>query len=103
MPDFELRPEVAVFAGLMEGRLRLKDPLVASGRWTPWQEMEPEALLDEAKRRLDDVWAAFGADDGNGMLTEAVDAALFLMMFLDAMLGGKLAAKAAEEGRDGRD
>ncbi len=39
MPDFRLRPEVVKFAGLMEARLRKKDPSSRVGNGIPGKRL----------------------------------------------------------------
>jgi len=88
MAEFKLRPEVAMFAALMEARLREKDPLVAdpdNEEWIHWRECDWQFLLDQLQWKvgLIDHHAEGDESEKADLLKSCVDAANFAMMMAD--------------------
>ncbi len=59
-----LREEVAEGARFMELRMRLKDPLIRSGDWQHWKQMQLTDLIKGLRRNVAELerMAAEGAD-----------------------------------------
>lgn len=99
MSDNFLRPEVLAFAHVMESRLRANNH---KGGWKGCDHEWLRSRVDDELREMDEAGTGY-ADEA--IVTEAADAANFLMMYADVLgaLGIRAALASTEEPRKGLD
>lgn len=74
--EIELRPEVKIFAELMEYRLRRHDD------WPGWQGMPYAFLMKRLREEIQELSEALGISNA-AIIQEATDVANFAMMIAD--------------------
>ena len=93
----ELRPEVAIFAQVMEARLRSKDASLGSGAW---RQHTWESLMDNLTRQVSGLRAANVIGDPQKIAKKAADVANLAMMVADRATSADESPSGAEVGQD---